>query len=189
MKKHSQATKYKFGGGAIYYNEGSQHVLTGCEFTGNQASSDGGAVYAYKSKSLKISKCTFKKNKVSFEDGGAIVFNGKKLVLSDSNFYNNKAYEDGGVMDSFSLTKNKVHITINNCVFKGNVANKGGGVLWIGLKTVYNMNNNKFINNKATIGGAIYSEDGNVKITKCNFQANKAKKVTSWTMKSKRELC
>lgn len=185
LKSHKKATKYQFGGGAIYLNKGSSHTITECTFTGNQASNDGGAIYALKCKSVKIDKCTFKNNKACFEDGGCIIFNGKKLVISNSEFYNNRAYEDGGVMDSFSLTKQKTHITITGCTFKGNTAYKGGGVFWIGVKTVYTMKNNKFINNKASIGGVFYNEDGNVKITNCLFQSNKAKKVTSWTVKTK----
>ena len=185
LKKHSQATKYQFGGGAIYINEGSAHEITDCEFTGNKASNHGGAVYAHKPKDLKINRCTFKNNRAIYEDGGAITFNGNKLSIKNSYFYNNKAYEDGGVMDALSLTKKKTYITITGCTFQGNIANKGGGVFWMGKKTVFTMKNNKFIKNKATIGGVFNAEDTNAKISKCIFQGNKATKVTSWTMKAK----
>jgi predicted outer membrane repeat protein len=187
LKKHSQATKYQFGGGAVYYNEGKNHEIIDCEFTGNKASNHGGAVYAHKSKSLKIKRSTFKKNRVVFEDGGAITFNGKKLSIKNSYFYGNRAYEDGGVMDCLSLPGSgiKPHITITGCTFQGNIANKGGGVFWLGLKTTVSMKNNKFIKNKATIGGVFNSEDSNTKITGCLFKGNKATKVTSWKMRAK----
>jgi predicted outer membrane repeat protein len=185
LKKHSKATKYQFSGGAIYFNEGSTHEVSECTFQGNKASNHGGAIYAYKPKNLKINKCTFKKNRVVFEDGGAITFNGKKLSITNSNFYNNKAYEDGGVMDALSLTKQKTRISISGCTFQGNIANKGGGVFWMGKKTVFTMKNSKFIKNKATIAGVFNAEDTNAKISKCVFQGNKATKVTSWKMKAK----
>ena len=185
LKKHKQATKYQFGGGAVYYNEGSTHTLTECTFTGNKATNHGGAVYAHKPKTVKINKCTFKNNKVSFEDGGAITFNGKKLVLTNSKFSKNQAYEDGGAMDAFSLTKQKIHLTISKCVFEENVAYKGAGAIWLGVKTVFTMKNDQFIKNKASIGGALFSEAGVAKITGCTFKGNKATKVTSWKMKTK----
>ena len=185
MKKHSQATKYQFGGGAIYLNEGSGHVLSGCTFQGNKASNHGGAVYVHKSKDLKINKCTFKNNRAIYEDGGAITFNGKKLTIKDSFFYNNKAFEDGGVMDALSLNKQKTRITVTGCTFQGNIANKGGGVFWMGLKTVYTMKNNKFIKNKASVGGTFVAEDTSAKISNCVFKGNKATKVTSWKMRAK----
>lgn len=185
LKKHSKATKYQFGGGAIYLNEGSGHALSGCTFQGNKASNHGGAVYVHKSKDLKINKCTFKNNRAIYEDGGAITFNGKKLTIKNSYFYNNMAYEDGGVMDALSLTKQKTRISISGCTFQGNIANKGGGVFWMGKKTVFTMKNSKFIKNKATIGGVFNAEDTNAKISKCVFQGNKATKVTSWKMKAK----
>lgn len=185
LKKHKHATKYQFGGGAIYYNLGNNHVLTECTFNGNKASNHGGAVYVCQSKSLKIKKCTFKNNKAVFEDGGAISFNGKKLVIQNSNFIKNQAYEDGGVMDTFSLTKSKIYITITDSTFDSNLAYKGAGAIWMGVKTVHTMKNNKFLKNRASMGGALFSEEGTAKITNCIFQSNQAKKVTSWTAKNK----
>lgn len=185
LKKHSQATKYQFGGGAVYYNEGTTHTLTDCTFDGNKASNHGGAVYAHKPKTVKINKCTFTNNRATFEDGGAITFNGNKLVLSNSKFSKNLAYEDGGVMDAFSLTKNKIHLTITKCSFDSNTAYKGAGAIWMGVKTVFTMKNNQFTKNKASIGGALFSEDGVATITNCVFKSNKAAKITSWTVKTK----
>jgi predicted outer membrane repeat protein len=185
LKSHSKATKYQFSGGAIYYSLGSSHTLTGCTFDDNVASNAAGAVYGLKCGSLKIEKCTFNRNKASFEDGGAICYNGKTLVIKNSKFNKNHAYEDGGVMDSFSVTKNKVKVTITGCEFKDNTAYKGGGAMWLGVKTYYTMKNNKFINNKAGLGGVFYSEACTAKINNCLFQGNQAKKVASWTMKTK----
>lgn len=88
-------------------------------------------------------------------------------------------------MDVLSLTKAKTYITIIDTVFKGNTAYKGAGCIWMGVKTVFTLKNNQFIKNKASIGGAIFSEAGIAKITKCVFKSNKAGKVTSWTVKTK----
>ena len=185
LKSHSKATKYQFTGGAIYYNLGTSHNLTSCTFTSNKASNHGGAVYGYKPDYLKINKCTFNTNKVAYEDGGAITFNGKKLVIGNSKFYKNHAYEDGGVMDACSQNKNKVYITVSNCTFKENTAYKGGGVFWMGVRSVFTIKNSKFISNKAGMAGALFAESTVAKITGCLFQSNQAKKVASWTVKTK----
>lgn len=185
LKNHKQASKYGFKGGAIYITHGSSHIITKSNFIGNKVSNDGGAIYIYNSGHVRIDGCRFSSNSVVYEDGGAIVFTGSKLVLKNSIFYKNRAYEDGGAIDSFSLSKKKIHIQIIKCTFNKNTAYKGGGAIWMGLKTVYSMKNNKFTNNRATIGGAIYCQDGIVKIFKCLFKSNKAKQVTSWKVRAK----
>ena len=185
LKSHSKATNYQFAGGAVYYNLGSSHTLTGCLFASNKASNHGGAVYACKPKYMKVYNSTFKYNKVLFEDGGAMTFNGQKLVLNKSTFYKNHAYEDGGVMDSCSINKNKVYVTITGCTFNANTAYKGAGTIWIGVKTVFTIINNKFINNQAGMGGALLTETGTIKINKCLFQGNKARNIPKWTVKAK----
>ena len=185
LKKHSQATKYKFNGGAIAYSEGSSHVLTDCKFNGNKASNHGGSIFVIKSKSLKINKCDFNKNRAGFEDGGAISFSGVKLTITNSNFKNNLAYEDGGAIDSYSVNGKKLYVTIKNTNFQSNTGYKCGGAIWMGVKTVYNVQNSKFIKNKASSAGAIEAEDGSAKITKCTFKSNKAAKITKWVVKTK----
>ncbi|WP_295622270.1 hypothetical protein [uncultured Methanobrevibacter sp.] len=169
LKKHSQATKYQFAGGAVYYYLGSSHTLTGCTFISNKASNHGGAVYACKPKLMKVYNTTFKYSRTMFEDGGAMTFNGQKLILNKSTFYKNLAYEDGGVMDSCSLTTKKINIIITGCTFNANTAYKGAGAFWIGKKTIFSLYNNKFINNQSGMGGAILSEVGVVTIKKMSI--------------------
>ena len=185
LKSHKKATKFQFSGGAIYYSSCLSNSLTGCTFEGNEATNAAGAVYGLTCNSLTINKCVFKKNKATYEDGGAICYTGKKLVMKNSKFNKNHAYEDGGVMDSFSINKNKVQVTISGCEFKGNSAYKGAGVIWMGLKTKYTIKNSKFISNKAGMGGVFYSQDCKSKISKCLFKGNVAKKVASWTVNKK----
>lgn len=185
LKSHSKATKYQFGGGALYYNTGTTHTLTNCTFTSNQATNHGGAVYGFKCNLLKINKCTFNTNKVAYEDGGALSYNGKKLVISNSKFNKNHAYEDGGVMDAASQNKNNVYVTVSGCTFNANTAYKGGGVFWMGLRSVFTIKNSKFIGNKAGMAGALFAETTVAKISGCLFQSNQARKVASWTVKTK----
>ncbi len=186
LKSHKKATNYKYSGGAISYSMGSSHSLCNCEFTDNRASNHGGSIFLSKSNSLKVNKCKFGGNKALFEDGGAISFSGNKLTISSSDFYKNFAYEDGGAVDTYSLNSQKVYVDIKNCNFKSNTAYKGAGAIWMGVKTIYNVYNSKFTKNKATFAGAIEAEDGNAKITKCSFVGNKAAKITSWNVKSKK---
>ena len=185
LKSHKKATQYQFGGGAVFYSQGTSHTLTDCKFSYNKASNHGGAVYCLKSSKLTINKCTFKKNKVAFEDGGAITFNGKKLIIKNSKFIKNHAYEDGGVMDACTQNGKKVTIKITGTLLEGNTAYKGAGALWMGKKTYYTMTNDKFIKNEAGIGGALFSEDTTAKITKCLFQGNRARQVSSFRMTTK----
>ena len=185
LKKHSKATKYQFSAGAVYYNLGGTHTLTGCKFSGNRASNHGGAVYALKSKAVKMTKCVFNNNKVFFEDGGAITFNGNKLTIKKSNFTKNHAYEDGGVMDTCTRAKNKVRVIITGSVFNGNYAYKGGGCIWMGVKTYYTMKNNKFLSNEAGMGGAFFSEDARAKVSNCIFQGNRARNIPKWQVHNK----
>lgn len=184
LKVHKNAVKYQFAGGAVYYNLGS-HTLTGCTFTSNKASNHGGAVYGYQTKVLKILKSTFKNNKVAFEDGGAMSYNGKKLIIRNSNFTKNHAYEDGGVMDACSINKKKVKVIITGTLFDSNTAYKGGGTIWMGVKSTFTLKNNKFINNEGGMGGALFSEASFATLNKCIFQGNKAKKVAPFTMRTK----
>lgn len=185
LKSHSKATKYKFNGGAITFSEKCTIELTGCSFTGNQASNHGGAIFVFKSKSLTIKKCVFNKNIAKYEDGGAISFAGQKLVITGSTFKNNRAYEDGGAFDSYSLTSKKIKVTVKDTTFESNTAYKGGGAIWMGVKTVYKIENSNFNKNKASLGGALVAEAGSAQIIKCTFTGNKAAKVTSWTVKTK----
>ena len=159
--------------------------MTDCKFNGNKASNHGGSIFVIKSKSLKINKCDFNKNRAGFEDGGAISFSGVKLTITNSNFKNNLAYEDGGAIDSYSVNGKKLYVTIKNTNFQSNTGYKCGGAIWMGVKTVYNVQNSKFIKNKASSAGAIEAEDGSAKITKCTFKSNKAAKITKWVVKTK----
>ncbi len=186
LKTHKKATKYKFSGGAISYSEGSFHSLSNCEFIKNRATNHGGSIFATNSNSLNIYKCQFKNNNALFEDGGAISYSGKKLSILNSYFHKNFAYEDGGAIDTYSLNGHKVYVAIKNCKFNLNTGYKGGGAIWMGVKTIYNIYNSKFTKNKATFAGAIEAEDGNAKIRKCSFVGNKAAKITSWNVKSKK---
>ena len=183
---HSQATKYHFNGGAIYYSSGKTHSLSKCTFTSNYAANHGGSMFAYANAgTLSISASTFSKNNAKLEDGGAVSFAGKKMTVSGCTFKNNKAYEDGGAIDSFSLNKKAVTVSVKNTLFDSNTAEKSAGAIWMGLKTKYTITNCNFTNNKGTMCGAVYNEDGSAKITNCIFDNNKAAKITKRTVTTK----
>ena len=185
LKNHKKATSYKFNGGAITFSAGSTHVVDNCKFNGNKASNHGGAIFVINSKSVKVNKCNFNKNRAAYEDGGAISFAGKKLQISNSIFKNNLAFEDGGAIDAYSVSGKKISIIISNCKFISNTAYKCAGAIWMGVKTSFNVANSQFIKNKANNAGAVDTESGTTKFTKCTFTGNKAAKITSWTVKTK----
>lgn len=186
LDTHSNAVNYHYNGGAIYYYSGSSQILSYCNFTGNKASNHGGSIFTNSGvASLKINRCRFTTNTAVFEDGGAISFAGVLLTLTNSIFKNNLAYEDGGAIDTFSLNNKNVNIIIKKCTFTSNTAYKGAGAIWLGVKTVSTITGTVFNKNKASQAGAVYTEDGKATISKCNFSANSAGKITSWVVKSK----
>lgn len=186
LDNHDNATLYHYNGGAIYYYSGLSQILTYCNFTANNASNHGGSIFATSgTKTLKINRCRFISNTAVFEDGGAISFAGSSLTVTNSVFKRNLAYEDGGAIDTFSLNNEKVTVTIKNSIFNYNTAYKGAGAIWLGVKTVSKLTGNVFYMNKASQAGAVYAEDGNAVISKCNFSTNHAGNITSWVVKSK----
>ena len=55
----------------------------------------------------------------------------------------------------------------------------------MGVKTVYTIDKCNFTNNKASLAGALYVEDGTAKITNCLFTSNQAAKITKRTVTTK----
>jgi hypothetical protein len=158
-------------GGAIYNFQGTV-TATDCTFNGNTATSTdfgegGGAIYSIGT--LNIADSTFTNNQA--RDGGAIYNYQGTCTVTGSTFTGNTATTvDGGAVESYAGTT----LIVDNCVFTQNTANEGGGAIdnmGTGIVT-----NSQFIDNSATIGGAIYNnEEGSIlTVYNCDFTANAA---------------
>ena len=165
-------------GGAIF-NMGNS-TLTGCNFTGNKATS------------------------TDVSSAGGAVLNGGNLTVTDSNFTNNTATNGGAICNSgnatiinSTFTGNKVGSTNNTVVNYGGAIYNGGNLTVTGsiftgnkaLSTSINeiaygggaisnfktsaVKNSKFSGNTADFGGAI-SNMGKLNVSGSSFTGNKA---------------
>lgn len=158
----------KFTGstGGIIKNSGTLTIESGT--FKNNTSNAGGLIY--NTNSVTINDGEFKDNNAI---NGAIVQNKDNLRINNGTFSNNTATSSGGVVDNSGTTTIKAGtfnlntaktggvfnstgtLTIENTTISDNTATKTGGALAdFGRATI---NNVKVINNKANIGGGIYT--------------------------------
>lgn len=177
-------------GGAIQSNYYTLLQVVGSSFSLNESYSDGGAISALYS-GLFIEDSEFTDNRSTNGQGGAVYsyygpgFGGVAVVVN-SDFTGNEARWNGGALASFydrlSLRGNRFHVNsggesgmgggvlvhqaaslaVERNTFSGNTASYGGAAFVYGPTTVPGTwVNNQFVENTATIGGAlILSEDG-----------------------------
>ena len=178
-------------GGAIYAS-GKSATISNSKFERNSVKSNrrtvgGGAIYALAN--TKISSSVFNKNFCKYTKrlsrsqqslGGAIFYS------KNSRFMNNFAKEDGGAIDTYSLTRKRNSFKISNCLFKSNKAYKAAGAIYLGRKTNRVIGHCNFYSNKATIAGCLYMESGYSKLFKCIFNRNSAFKLKKSALYNKR---
>ena len=94
-------------------------------------------------------------------------------------FFGNSATDAGGALYIEGVDS----VQINHCTFEENVAKDGGAVLIAGSTNV-SLYNDSFIKNQATgksngskfgVGGAVHILDGDLLLTECTFNDNKAR--------------
>ncbi|MBZ9570226.1 right-handed parallel beta-helix repeat-containing protein [Methanobrevibacter sp. TMH8] len=156
-------------GGAID-SHGNRTIIIDCIFKGNSALTTGGAVNLARGTGYQVINCVFEDNYANF--GGAIRINMGEVLIENCTFKNNIANEsNGGAIDS-----RYADLTIKNSNFTGNTAISNGGAindLSNSNPAYLNIINCNFINNKATNGGGIYSQNP-LNITDSNFNNNRA---------------
>ena len=177
--------KYKSGmGAAIKTSIGCTVKLYGSSFKSNKAYDTVILVVTESTNGKKLSKlyvknCYFKSNKVH-KDGVIYLDEFGKATILNSRFIKNKSpYGSGTVI--FDVAKKGS--SIKNCLFKANTGAFGGGLC---IRIVDGNNKYRshvnivkctFTKNTAKLfGGAIFAQYGVIKVKKCKFTGNVAKK-------------
>lgn len=179
-------------GGAINIDNLAKYTIENCTFSNNHAKNFGGAIYNAGYNTLTINDCTFKSN--SAYNGGGIYSCGDVYINNEqdndgffhSAFLNNVASNCGGAIYALN------DVYAKNTKFMGNIADIHGPGMWCKKANVINclfdsnreeisfgegsggaihatddvaVDNSTFKDNFAEcIGGAIYSEKGDVYI-------------------------
>ncbi|WP_311492094.1 immunoglobulin-like domain-containing protein [uncultured Anaerococcus sp.] len=169
-------------GGALYLQGGAE--INASDFEDNLASRYGGALLFAKDKTYTVTKSNISRNKSN--RGGGIFAMGGNLSIGETTIEANQAAEVGGgilFLNGTSLSLNKTTIKVNSSPsgaglvvgagtadikeseFNGNDTGEGdhqekhlGGGLYVFEGAKVNISQNtKFINNKAGMGGAIFT--------------------------------
>ena len=182
-------------GGAIFNgNSATIRSLSNCNFINNTAKVGGaiinGDTITNGGTITSLSGCNFTNN--TAESGGAIVNGNTIASLSSCNFTNNTAtadtYGGGAIYNNGNITG------LNGCNFTNNKATTYGGAIYNegSLTAQYN----RFYNNTATSGTAIYCSTGSVNATfnwwgsnkdpksidKLIYDPNKLVNTTNWVI-------
>ena len=161
-------------GGAVAGTTGDTIVISNSYFADNIADSYGGAVYWHTCSGISIYNSTFEHNQALA--GGAVDINdGIGIEIINSTFTDNNATSERGGAVVIWTTKNAL---VKNCTFTDNHANNAytgfGGALFTS-GSIGTFINNKFENNTATKGGAMYFDQSqNINLTHSSFNRNNA---------------
>lgn len=137
-------------------------------FTGNKNS----AVVTEKNAGTTIDNCIFKNNNES-----AVYNKESNVTLKNSYFENNRSDSGSGISKNGGAVYSHSSLTVDNCNFVNNKANKGGAIY---ADEDFTITNSTFTGNTAANGGAImfdYRGSGNCRslnLTGSKFTGNKA---------------
>ena len=153
--------------GAGLENNGKNVLISNTNFINNEITSsnqDGGAIH--NDGSLTLLNTSFENNRTG-SDGGAIDIEQGSVEIVDSYFSNNQANGHGGAID----VDPNGSLVISNSILTGNSANTDGGAIY--LEGEAKLDEPTFSANTAIMdGGAIYNNDGTLKIRNSNFDEN-----------------
>jgi predicted outer membrane repeat protein len=179
-------------GGGLSVNDGKTVAISGSSFTGNRATDaaglGGGALFLAGLNTntpgtiVKTAGSFFFHN-TSASDGGVLSHTDKVILnLTGSSFLHNTAADDGGAF----VLGDKAVLTLKGSIVSGNTAASAGGAIFVKTAsgmifpvtpTVLTLTGNKFTENRAMNGGALFMEGIGVvgAAAKCSgnlFQAN-----------------
>jgi predicted outer membrane repeat protein len=182
----------RFGAGVVVIN-GSHPKLTNVSFVGNRAYKDGGGLFVEANCSVTARGCVFEQN-VTEDDDGAGAYSTGPLTLIDCNFVENSSAMGAGglaVRDSIlnptvlmigchfrgnssnsfggGISSSTNDLTVVNCVFEGNSANRGGAMSLGGDSMVVNCT---IVDNSGNYAGGILSSSPFTTLQNCILWAN-----------------
>ncbi|MDR0911041.1 MAG: hypothetical protein LBM96_00385 [Methanobrevibacter sp.] len=142
---------YAGNGGAIFNDNKNNLIISDSNFSNNSAEDEGGAI-SNDGDNMSISGSNFNNNSALY--GGAIEnYHGHNLSIRNSNFNNNYAKtENGGAIDNDKSD----NFSVSGSSFTNNIAGDLGGAIYIDGSIDVNVNYNRFINNSAPKGSAIF---------------------------------
>ncbi|MEZ5301434.1 MAG: right-handed parallel beta-helix repeat-containing protein [Verrucomicrobiales bacterium] len=139
-------------------------MITGSEFTGNQASGDGGAISNNLGSDPVITGCSFTDN-TSFGQGGALYNDASSPAITDCTFSGNYAtIAAGGISNIVASSP-----TIAGCSFTSNRSPGNGGAIYNESTSAPAISNCHFSANLADYGTSIYNTDSSPAIADSNF--------------------
>lgn len=150
----------------FYHDEDANSILAGLTITNGYTVNSGGAIRCIEA-SPTITHCDIIGNTTGIlVDGGAGIFCLRSgPMITNCKFINNVAKGEG-VGGGFRGSYASPHATINNCVFIGNSAYRGGAI----FKCDGPINNCIISDNVARYGGGLHASDG--AITNCIISGN-----------------
>lgn len=159
-------------GGGMYCEHDTDVRLTNCAITGNKTKSAGGGIVSFGS--LRLTNSSVSGNKSSGDAGGVFLFNGALSHIEDSLIENNTAALYGGglfVMDSPA--------TVTGTQFRGNRAQRGGGIALDGGEVSVD-SATTITNNTATqLGGGVARFDGTFSQNGASISGNRRSNGTT----------
>ena len=183
------------GSGAFSASYGNAYTFRACTFSENSSNRSGGAIFTYSTGGeLLIEQCRFELNTAPW--GGAVYCNGAHSgAIRTSVFIDNGAESgEGGAVridgaDEFEVINsyfeyNRAELggglyiggpaRVSDCTFKGNLAAKLGGGLFVEYGDVVELMRCYFGWNSASEGGGVSASWGLLKAIECDFVANNA---------------
>ncbi len=180
------------GGGAVYSMLQTETQFYNCTFTNNRGC-NGGAIGGV-GNSVKLIDCTFENNTAFGTGGGAgngatgrggiggaVYIDGvhqseayKYLDICGCKFINNTSNNHAGAVFSYTYPNTGSTVSINNTVFERNTENfRQAGAVYIQNGDI-KITNSVFEKNKASFSGALWMTSATGEISNCTFEGNEA---------------
>jgi parallel beta-helix repeat protein len=168
----NRATEMYSSGGGIYF-ENSPAIIKNSNISNNYSGSDGGGIYN-NSSNFTCENNTIENNQVTGSGAGIYSYNdstvyiGNKFVRNSIiGYFASNGYGGGLFCSGYSR--------IENNLFENNIGGQGGAISLNARGKIY-LINNRIQKNKATVGGAVFSEYSDAEITD-NFIFNNTANV------------
>ena len=152
-------------GGVIFVSQGNLTISEQSTFSYNTAHSDGGVISAYQ-QVIHVSDGSIFTYNTAHSDGGVISASESTSEISGC-FESNYAAYDGGVISA----SQGVLMILEGSTFSNNTAHSDGGVINAHEANI-TIRNTSSLGNRATQGGAFYTNQGNVYVSHSSFSQN-----------------